>query len=254
MKKVNPIYREESILVNEVKKGISIYECNDIVIPDNNIEKISSLLEKYNNDDEINSEISFADFLEDNEINWKYISDGYYTEKEFTEKYEGDTLINMAVDEVLDAQNYYDWYEEVYFYEYWDGHNWQTLDLEDEGEDVVFITEVERKNTYEIDLYYNVEGKETFKVYNSYYEGSLLIVDNDMEIEDESKEVIEDIENLLEKINYKVEHNNKCSDKFEGFKISITADEKEMETFEYISNLYDWFEKDDKEIHISKKY
>lgn len=254
MKKVNPIYREESILVDEVKKGIRIYECNDIVISDNNIEKISSLLKKYNNDDEINSEISFADFLEENEINWEYISGGHYTEKEFTEKYEGDILINIVVDEVLDTQNYYDLYDEVYFYEYWDGYNWQTLDIEDEGEDVVFITEVERKNTYEIDLYYNVEKKETFKVYNSYYEDSLLIIDNDIEIEDELKEVVEDIENLLEKINYKVKHNNKCSDKFEGFEISITADEKEMEAFEYISNLYDWFEKDDKEIQISKKY
>lgn len=46
----------------KLKKGISIYECDDIVILDNNIEKISSLLEKYNNDDEINSEIRFTDF------------------------------------------------------------------------------------------------------------------------------------------------------------------------------------------------
>lgn len=257
MKKVNIIYKENPIIVSnkEVKKGIHVYECDDLVIQGVEIEKVSSLFEKYNNDDDIDLEISFTDFLENNEINWEYVSEGYCTEEEFIERYQGDVLVNRMIDEVLDAQGYYDWYEEVYFYEYWDGSNWKTLELENEGEDVVFITELEKGSTYEINLYYNIEEKEIFKVYDSYYQGSLLTVDNDAEIEDDAKAIIEDIENLLEKINYEIEHNNKHADKFEGFKITVSLNEEELRTFNYISELYDWWEKeDDNKLHITTQY
>lgn len=254
MKKVSVMYKEQSIIVpgNEVEKSIYIYESNDLVISDVKIEKISSLFEKYNDDDNIYLEMTFRDYLDKNNVGWNYVGDGCYTESEFIEKYKDDVLINMTMDEVSDAQGYYNGYEESYYYNYWDGSNWRTLELENEGEDVIFITTVEEGKTYQIDLYYNIEEKEVFTVLNSYYQGTLLTQTED--VEDERKAIIEAIENLLEKINNEIEHNNKLADKFEGFKITLELNEEELETFNYISILYDYFEKEDNKLYITTQY
>ena len=256
MKKVKVMFEDYSIILSddEIKEGIEIYESNDIFIPNVTIKQVSDLLEKYNNDEEINLELDFRDILEDNNIYWEYVHEGYFTEEEFINKYKEYVFVNMEVDKVLDAKGYYDWYEEGYFYTYWDGHNWETLDLEDEGEEVIYLSKLKKENTYEINLYYNLEEKEIFTVCNSYYQGSLLAVEEYNDIDDDVKSTLEDIENLLEKINHEIENNNKYSDKFEGFKIDINVTDEEFETFDYIYRLYDWFEKDGDRLYITSKY
>lgn len=256
MKKVNVTYKEKTIIVpgNEIKKGIHVYNNDDIVISDSTVEKISSLLEKYNTDDSINLEMIFTDFLDNNEIEWEHICEGYYTEKELIEKYEDYILIDTVADEAYKAKEYYNGYEEFYYYDHWDGSNWETIELENEGQSVVFITTVEEKNTYTIDLYYNIEEKEAFTVLNSFYQGTLLTHIITEAIEDEGKVIIEDIENLLEKINYEIEHNNKCADKHEGFTIAINVSDKELETFSNICSLYDWFEYEENKLYITTQY
>lgn len=253
MKKVNVMYKDYSIVISNdgVEKGIDIYECNDIVVSNVEKETIVNLLKKYNNDDEIEY---FTELLEDNDLYWSYLGDGYYTEEEVLEKYKNDVFVNVKLNEVLDAKEYYDWYEEGYFYTYWDGHNWETLDLEDEGEEVIYLSRLKKENTYEINLYYNLEEKEIFTVYNSYYQGTLMFVETYYNVEDYIKSTLEDIEDLLEKINHEIENNNKCLDKFEGFKIDINISDEEFETFDYIYRLYDWFEKDGDRLYIANKY
>lgn len=252
MKKVDVKFGYSVVLDDDkIEKGIDIYECNDIVVSNVEKETIVNLLEKYNNDDEIEY---FTELLEDNDLYWSYLGDGYYTEEEVLEKYKNDVFVNVKLNEVLDAKEYYDWYPEVCFYTYWDGSNWQTLDLENEGEDVIHLTTLKEGNDYEINLYYNVEEKELFTVYNSYYQGALMRVESYCDIEEDIKPVIENIENLLEKINNEIENNNKYIDKFEGFKIVININDEEFELFEYISDLYDWYEKDDNKLYIISKY
>ncbi|MGL4451089.1 MAG: hypothetical protein ACRCTZ_07870 [Sarcina sp.] len=257
MKKVYREYENQSIVVDEVSKGINVWECDDIYVEDMKIEDVKNMLDNYLNDSIVSDDMNFKEFLDMKEIEWNYISDGYYTEDEFNNKYEDYTIVNLNSDTVETAQEYYDNYEVVYYYSYHDGSNFRDIDLLNEGEEVIHIKTLEENKDHAIELYYNIEEKELFTTFNSFYQGTLNVVEENTvteEVEKEYKTLIEDIENLLSKIDYEIRHSNKVADMHEGFKIEIKLDEKELELLDYISSLYNWVEKEDDTIYISKSF
>lgn len=182
MKRVYKEFEEQNnqILVNEVNKGIDFRGCDNFLVVDvDSLQAKNIDLQKVLNDDEIED---VTDYLNDIEVDWEYL-DGVY-EREDALKIDGiivDTYNNAMYE---DAKELYDTMEEVCYYEYHDGHNWEIIELTDEGTEVEHITTLENENTYTIELYFDKEENEYLKVYNSFYMGTLLEVQEVLDEED----------------------------------------------------------------------
>lgn len=177
-------------VVNEVKCGI-ITEgkgFTDLCINDRKIEEVEEILQDYMEDEEIDD---LEEYLEKNNIEYQYIKDGFFTLEEFLEKYDEDTvLIDVVNHEARTPYDYYYTCEEIYTYSYWDTNGCEVMELTSEGTEVEKIKTIEKGDTYTKDLYYDTEDKEYFVVFNSFFEGSFLTVEEYLD-EDEVKKYMD---------------------------------------------------------------
>lgn len=176
-----------TILVNEVLEGIDLRGCDNFILVDiDSLQAKNIDLQEILNNDKVEN---IKDYLNDKDFEWKYLDEVY--EMEEVLKIDG-IIVDTYNNEVYeDTKEFYDTMEEVYYYEYYDGHNWRIIELSGEGTEVEHVTTLEEDNTYTIELYFDKEENEYLKVYNSFYAGSLLEVQEILN-EDEAKEYLEE--------------------------------------------------------------
>ena len=103
---------------------------------------------------------------------------------------EDTVLIDVVNHEARTPYDYYYTCEEIYTYSYWDTNGCEVMELTSEGTEVEKIKTIEKGDTYTKDLYYDTEDKEYFVVFNSFFEGSFLTVEEYLD-EDEVKKYMD---------------------------------------------------------------
>ena len=177
-------------VVNEVKCGIITERkgFTDLCVNDKKIEEVEEILQDYMEDEEIDD---LEEYLEKSNIEYQYVEDGFFTLEEFLEKYDEDTvLIDVANHEARTSYDYYYTCEEIYTYSYWGTNGCEVMELISEGTEVEKIKTIEKGDTYTKDLYYDTENKEYFVVFNSFFKGSFLVVEEYLD-EDEVKKYMD---------------------------------------------------------------